>query len=295
MFFVSAGVGASDSAGTYQPAYADRPETATELRTYKFGYFPHRDVYSLYAGLKPIAEYINRRVKGFGLKVDLPRDDREITEQGKRRELDFFGLSANNALGFRRMGYRIFAKLVDSPDYYGVVMVRKSSHISRAADLKGKTIGFASPGALVSGIGVKYVLKQNGLDADREADVKYFSSQDSVLMSVASGLSSAGGCSATSWIHFQKEHPEVAAKLEVKWRTPVLPSPAFVVRNDIPEKDVASLRKILVEMGETEEGRKLLSIFYTKRIEVADESSYREVKSFLEDYKKLFGRDPWTL
>jgi phosphonate transport system substrate-binding protein len=265
------------------------------LRTYKFGYFPHRDVFSLYAGLKPVAGYVNCRVKGFELKVDLPRDDREIAAQGMRKQLDFFGLSGNNALVFESMGYRIFAKLANSPDYFGVVLVRKSSKISGAAELKGATIAFASPVALVSALGVKYVLKQNGLDVDRDAHVKYFSSQDSVVMSVYSGISKAGGCGETTWLHIQKDRPEIASKLEVKWRGPVLSSPALVVRDDIPEADVAALRKVLIEMGETPAGRKLLSVFYTDRIEAADESSYQDVKNFLEDYKRLFGRDSGTL
>lgn len=105
-------------------------------------------------------------------------------------------------------------------------------------------------------------------------------------MNVYLGDAAAGATWPPPWIAFQKDHPERAAQLEVRWQSAPLPNNGLVVRDDFPPALLKKVAAVFFSLHESAEGRALLSNLPLSRFEPADAATYQPVRDFVAHFGK---------
>jgi phosphonate transport system substrate-binding protein len=88
------------------------------------------------------------------------------------------------------------------------------------------------------------------------------------------------------WRLFQKDHPVEAAQLKVIWETPSLINNSVMVRDDVPVNVREGIKKTLLNLHDTPEGKKILKELETSRFYSADDASYDIVRKYIARFEK---------
>lgn len=196
----------------------------------------------------------------------------------RRHEYDILYL---NPLLFRRAepyGYRAIARVAKEP-FVGIVVVRKASPLHRLAPglvRKRLAIGFPDPQAYAATVMVRRYLKSIGFDVARDFKVRYFGSQNSVLLAVASGLVDLGGTWPPA---LRAVSPSVRSELRVIARTPPQPQMAIAVSETMPRKDRQLLRNYLLSLIRVPGGKRVLrALHFPYGFAAASNATYSRVR-----------------
>ena len=95
------------------------------------------------------------------------------------------------------------------------------------------------------------------------------------------GKSAAGATWPPPWRLFQKDHPELAAQLKLIWETPPLMNNSVMARDDVPEELRNKVQTLLVSLGQTSEGRAILTSMSTARFHASNDASYDRVREYV--------------
>jgi phosphonate transport system substrate-binding protein len=131
----------------------------------------------------------------------------------------------------------------------------------------------------------QYFLREHGLPLDAY-ESRYVGSQESSIMNVYLGAAAAGATWPPPWIAFQKDHPEPAAWLKVRWTTESLPNNGLVARDDFPPELLGKVAAILFGLHQSGEGRALLERLPLSRFEPANDASYQPVRDFVARFSR---------
>jgi phosphonate transport system substrate-binding protein len=132
----------------------------------------------------------------------------------------------------------------------------------------------------------QYFLHDKGIDINKDIQNVYVGSQESSIMNVYLGQTSAGATWPPPWRIFQKLHPVEAAQLKVIWETPSLLNNSVMVRDDVPETVRQELRQALLDLPKTAEGQKILAGMETARFHAADDATYDIVRQYVARFEK---------
>jgi phosphonate transport system substrate-binding protein len=98
-------------------------------------------------------------------------------------------------------------------------------------------------------------LESLGIPVDKDFDVKYFGSQDSVLMALYSGLVDVAG----TWKPSLRSMPKhIQQSLRIIAETPPQPQMPIAVRDDMPAEDTKTIVNVLIELRDTPAGQQIL-------------------------------------
>lgn len=269
---------------TYSPEYGAPPAGARAV--YRFAVHPLHNPQRLTEVYGPIVAYLNQRLGGPRLQFEAARsyDDFEAKLYGRQ-----YDLALTNPLETLRSvqsGHRIFAKLGDDDSMRGVILVRRDSGIHRVEQLKGKVVSFPAPTAIAATMMPLWYLHTHGLDANKDVRRIYTGSQESSIMSAYLGTSAAAATWRVPWQAFQRNRPDLAAELVLRWETPHLVNVGVVARDDIPAEVVDRIGALLTGLHESEEGRALLRAIPISRFEPATAETYAPVGAFMAAYEK---------
>lgn len=268
----------------YQPAFSDaRPGG---VQTLIFGVHPLHNPHRLFQVYQPLIDHLNRNLPGVRLRLEASRDYADFEHKVADRHFHFALPNPYQTVASQRYGYRVFGKMGDDRNFRGVILVRRDSGIDKPADLKGKAVSYPAPTALAATMMPQWFFHEAGIDVRRDLVNQYVGSQESSIMNVYLGKTVAGATWPPPWRSFVREHPDIAAQLEVKWETPSLVNNGLVVRADVPPETVRRVRELLLRLPESEEGRALLASLELSRFEAADEASFQPVKDFLERFER---------
>ena len=155
------------------------------------------------------------QASGFTVKLETAKNYPEYETKVRNRLLDIIMMNPHLVIPAEDIGYEIIGRSSDKIS--GVIVVRKGSNYRTPRDLKAASISFANRPDLPGSMMTRVFLKQGGLDPDHDATPKYVSSPASVLYNVSMGLSAAGCVPLSAWRSFQKEHPDIAQSMQVRW------------------------------------------------------------------------------
>jgi phosphonate transport system substrate-binding protein len=172
----------------------------------------------------------------------------------------------------------------DDHKFTGVILVRRDSGIKKVTDLKGKKISYPAPTALAATMMPQYYFYTHGLNVMKDAENIYVGSQESSIMNVYLGFTSAAATWPLPWEAFQKEHPDKAKDLMVAWETEPLINNGVVVRNDISPELAEAVAKHMSELHLSEEGRIILSRMPLSGFERAKNKDYKIIENFLKEF-----------
>jgi phosphonate transport system substrate-binding protein len=275
-------VGCGKQETTYQPEFSTRGVDAPQ--EYVIGIHPLYTPKRLLQVYGPMVDQLNEAIPQAHFRLEASRNYEEYEKKLFAGRFDFAMPNPYETVRALKHGYHVFAKMGDDHLFRGIILVRKDGGIRKVSDLKGKKVAYPAPTALAATMMPQHYLHTHGLDVNRDIENVYVGSQESSIMNVLRGRVAAGATWPVPWNAFQREQPQLAAQLEVKWQTDTLPNNGWVVRDAISPLLAEKVSKVLTGLGNTPEGKAILKKIGISRFEYATSQTYLPV----ERYLKLF-------
>lgn len=275
----------------YQPSFSFHPESSAS--EYVVGILPQHNMQKLVALYGPLIEEINAGMPEVRLRIELARDFETFEKKLFSGDFDFALLNPYQTVLSLKHGYRVFGKMADDAEFRGIILVRKDSLVRTLADLKGKKISYPSITAVAAGMLPQYFLQTHGVDVNRDVENLYVGSQESSIMNVFTGRVAAGVTWPPPWKTFMREHPELAAQLEVKWQTESLVNNGWVVRKNVPAPVADKFAAMLFALNRSAAGRQMLMQLPTSGFEPASNATYEPVRRFAQIFSRTVRTVEW--
>jgi len=238
-----------------------------------------------------IFDYVSKKI-GRKIVYKQRKTYREVNDLLSRQDLDFaFICSGAYVEAKKEFDAQILAvpQIGQKTEYYGYIIVRKTSNLSEFEDLKDHSFAFTDPLSNTGCIYPAYLVKV--LDP---TGGKFFSrviftyAHDNSIQAVASGIVDAAGVSGLIFDYIQKIHPEKTAALKILKKSMPFGMPPVVVNPKIDPNLKTRLQKIFLDMGDDTEGRAILFPLGIERFVPGNDSEYgfiRAMNSFISDKK----------
>jgi phosphonate transport system substrate-binding protein len=280
------GCGDGDRSAAYQPEFAANPPTPPPRKEYRFAVHPLHNPARLFAVYGPLVDRLNAEIPEARFVLEASRNYEEFDRKLYGRRFDLALPNPYQTVNSLRHGYRVFGKMGDDAQFRGIILTRRDSAIREVADLKGKVVSFPAKTALAATLLPQHFLHEHGLPISAYAS-RYVGSQESSIMNVYLGDAAAGATWPPPWIAFQKDYPDRAAQLEVRWQSDPLPNNGLVARDDFPPELLRQVAAVLFTLHESGEGRALLEHLPLSRFEPASEATYQPVRDFVARFSRL--------
>ncbi|MFO7604297.1 MAG: phosphate/phosphite/phosphonate ABC transporter substrate-binding protein [Gammaproteobacteria bacterium] len=268
----------------YQPTFSTTPLSSSTV--YRFGIHPLHNPNRLHEIFDPLMELLNQNMGHAKFKLEASRNYAAYDEKLYAGEFHFALPNPFQTINALRHGYRVFGKMGDDENFRGIILVRKDSDLQQPVDLKGKAVSFPAATALAATMMPQYYLQQHGLKVMQDIKIHYVGSQESSIMNVYLGNSSAAATWPPPWRALSKERPELAEALHVKWQTRPLPNNSLMVRKDIPESVVKQVADVLFHLHTHATGQAILARMELSAFEAANDASYAPVVDFVEKFHR---------
>lgn len=263
------------------------------LKDYVVGIHPLHNPQRLMELYGPIVEHINMQIPEANFHLEASNDYADFDQKMDAGHFDFSMPNPYQTVRSLKHGYQVFAKMGDDENFRGIILVRKDSGIKEITDLKGKAVAYPAPTALAATMMPQYYLHTHGLDVNNDIENRYVGSQESSILNVLRGHVAAGATWPVPWNSFRAEHPEMASQLEVKWQTESLQNNGWVVRKDVPPEILAKFKAALLDLNQTEEGKRMLDRLPISGFEEATDQTYAPVEAFLSKFSMQVRAIQW--
>ncbi|MHC1784976.1 MAG: phosphate/phosphite/phosphonate ABC transporter substrate-binding protein [Anaerolineaceae bacterium] len=277
--------GCNKESENQRPQFESTP-LSHEVPIYHFAVHPLFNPVKLVQAYQPLIDYLNRNLKGAQLELEASRDYADFEEKYGARKPELLLPNPWQTLQAMKVGYHVIAMAGEPQDFMGIFVVRKDSGIKIPADLKGKAVSYPSSTALAACIMPQYYLYQHGINVNTDIENRFVGSQESSIMNVHLGLTSAGATWPPPWRAFQKDHPQEASQLTVIWETESLINNSVMVRDDIPVEVVDQIRELLAGLDETVEGKSILAGMETARFSLSSDKDYDVVRQYISNFER---------
>jgi phosphonate transport system substrate-binding protein len=169
--------------------------------------------------------------------------------------------------------------VADKAPLRGILVVRKGGQINKPSDLDGKNVAFPSPNALGASL-----LARADLDQVHRVKIipMYVTTHSSVYLHVVKGLASAGGGVEKT---LQEQDEAIRSQLRVIYTTRSCPSHPVAAHPRVAKEDSDKVRKALLDMSETTEGKEMLKIVPVQQLIPVNYGDYSIMRDWgLEKY-----------
>jgi len=265
------------------------------------------DLPKVYAELKPFIDYLASQLKDMGIKqgkVLVARDNQELIKFVKQGKVDLVTETPFSSMLYcDKAGMKILLRRwkKGAPNYQGVIFTRKDSGINSLKDLKGKTIAFEDPGSTTGYFLPKAEILKKGipiveLDNYREkpalGKVGYCFAKTEVNIGhwVHKGFVAAGVLNDLEYQNPKDVPLEFMSDFKIIYETEEVPRNLILVRQDLDPKMEAEIKKVLLNMNLSQEGRQVLQKMAetTKFDELPGgaEEAFKKIKELYEYIKK---------
>ncbi len=233
------------------------------------------------------SKYFNQKNNGFEIRVVMCQSFEDFDDKLRHNFFDVAFCNAYQALGIMDHGYSVIAKMSRDDLYRGIILVRKDANINSLAELRDKTLSFPGPSALTGTMLPLYYLYQKGLNVNKDIRLLSVASAESSIMSVFLGKSEAAASWLIPWYHFEKNNPEMASQLIIKWMTPSLMSPPVMARTDMDTVILRKFKAMLFTLQNDAAGKKFLEAASSGYFETATNEMYQPIKEFIRKYNAV--------
>lgn len=225
--------------------------SAAAGETYTFAVVPQFEQRKLHAIWKPIVDEVARRS---GVQLNLvatltvPEFERELA----KGTFDFTYTNPYQILRESKLqGYIPLVR--DNVPLTGILVVAKDSPVHNVTELDGKMLAVPSPNALGASLMLRADLEQIHHVHMNMLNVKTHSA---VYLNVANGLVDAGGGVQKT---LAEQDDKIRQAVRVLYTTRDMPSHPVSAHPRVPQSVREALRKTLLDMASTAEGRALLA------------------------------------
>jgi len=255
--------------------------------TLRIGLIPEIDIFSQKKRYEPLVKYLGGKL---GVVVELKILSRygNILNNFAADGLDgaFFG-SFTGALAFKKLGVTPLARPEDKKGistYYGMVFVRKDSHIKSAEDMKGKRCAFVDKATTAGWLLPLHFFLELGIEDYQHwfAETYFTGTHDNAIYDVLNSKADIGAAKNTVFNRLAAKDSRLREELEILSTSMPVPENALLVRPGLDESLVAELKKILLGMDQDPEGKEILAQFGAARFIETMAADYQVVLDFAE-------------
>jgi len=270
----------------YEPKYASEPPV--RVTQYIFAPHPLMNPQKLAEVYGALLDLLNKRLAAdhIQLKLETSLSYAAFNRKIVGRAVHFALPNPYQTLLAQDFGYAIFGKMSRDDDFRGIILLRKKSPITTVAGLKGASVSFPAPTALAATLLPELFLKEHGVDPAKDIVQSFVGTHDSAMLNVCLGVTDAACTWPIAWQTFQKERPDQAKSIEVRWRTPSLPNNGLIALSTVPAPVRAKVAQALFHIHESPEGRRILTMAGVERFEPADNATFAPVSDFLARYNR---------
>ena len=241
-----------------------------ESKTYTFGVVPQQSASTMAKTWIPLLSHIEKEsgiILRFKTDGSIPKFEEKLAE----REYDLAYMNPYHYVVFHEQSqYEAFAKAKDKL-IKGIIVVPKNSPIEKLDDLHGKTMAFPAPAAFAASILPRAYLQGKHIDITPV----YVNSHDSVYANVALGRYTAGGGVMRT---FKNTPEKYRNKLRVLWNTNEYTPHAFAALSTVNTKDLEKIRRAMIDLDKSENGKKLLEALKLRGIEAAHNKNWNDIR-----------------
>jgi phosphonate transport system substrate-binding protein len=278
--------------GGQEPAAPPTPTTAVRPREeIRLGLIPERDIFALRQRYTGLADYLSAKLGKRVVLVTANSYDTVLRDLAEKQVDAAFLGSLVAMLTIDRTDAKLLLK-TELPDgvssYRGVICVKQDSPIKDVKDLAGKSLALVRT-TTAGNLYPVYLLSEAGLLRSPQCPrFVWVGTHDDAISAVASGQVEAAAAKDLRFKAIQ-QRPD-ATPLRVIATSPPMPENTLVVRQDAAQSLGEPLRKVLLAMDATEEGRKVLAVFGAAKFVPCDESELQPVSDMIQQVKSEWSR-----
>ncbi|MDH5594480.1 MAG: phosphate/phosphite/phosphonate ABC transporter substrate-binding protein [Gammaproteobacteria bacterium] len=225
-------------------------------KTFTLGVHPYLPESELHRRFQGLINYLSEKLdEPVGLKVSKDYESHIEHTGNNAFDIAFMGPSSYITLTERYGKRPLLARLEvnNDPHFRGVIVVHKDSGITSLKQLAGKRFAFGSAHSTMSYIVPRYMLMQAGVRLGSLETYRFLGNHRNVALGVLTGEFDAGAVKEEIYEDFMRRGLVELA------RTPAISEHVFVARNGITETKIDKIRKILLWLSGSENGKKILS------------------------------------
>lgn len=286
------GTNTSSSTATVSTGYV--PEKLTVQ------FVPSQNADTLEAKAKPLEKLLSDKI-GIPVQVSVSTDYNTIVEAMASKKVDVGFLpptayvlakekgAAEVILQAQRFGVKDETgeptdELVDF--YKAMMIVKKDSAIQSVADLKGKKIAYQNVSSSAGYVWPAAVLMDNGIDPLKDVEPITVKGHDQAVLAVLNGDVDAAAIFQDARNVVKTDYPTVFEDTRVLTYTEKIPNDTISVRSDMSAEWTQKLQNAFIEIGQDEEGHKIISEIYTHEGYVkSDDTQFEIVREYGEKVK----------
>ncbi len=244
------------------------PAVADDTTVYRVGIVPQFDSRTIHDIWTPILAQLQTRT---GLRfvlvgsANIPVFEKKFEQQ----EFDFAYINPYHAV-MAASHYVPLVRDVATP-LQGIIVVHSDSPIKKLSDLQGKNMDFPAPNALAASLLPRAQLSEAGITVQ----ARYVKTHTSVYLNVALGQTDAGGGIQQT---LEEQPIQVREKLRVIDRTIAVASHPLMASRRISQDVHEKVRAALLALGETADGRAMLSRIPMDKVGLATPANYEVLK-----------------
>ena len=169
------------------------------------------------------------------------------------------------------------------PGYRSVILTRTDSSIDNIDELKGKKIAFVDPSSTSGYIIPAVILKDNGIDPEKDVKAQFAGGHDKALQLLLNGDVDGIGTYESLTDKYAKEFPGLKEKVKVIKRSDLIPGITLTVSPKVDKETKEKIEKAFLEISNEKEGQELMTkLFGIKKFQKADIESYKTIEAKLE-------------
>ena len=260
------------------------PAFAAEDPPLRFGVFPRSSPQIMVRNYSPLA-------RALSISLDRPvviETDRNFSSFMQRvyaKEFDLVYLNQSQYVSAHRTaGYRAIVKICESPacTIGALIVTRADSGLTQISDLRGKTIAFGDPEAIVSYVLAKSILRAAGLKP-RDYQQIFTKNPPNALLAVYNGTAQAAGVGTPLL-----QRPEILRNVDVKRlhvlaASQLIPQLPIAVRDGLDARLVQRLLTTLLQLHDAPDGPAILANVGALRFERTSDAEYAVVTRLMAE------------
>ena len=199
-----------------------------------------------------------------------------------------FICSGPYALGKEKYSFEALAmpQVRGSYLYQSYLIVNKDSPFQRLDDLKGKTFAFTDPESNTGKLVPTYWLRQQGETAETFFQKTIYTySHDNSIMAVAKSLVDGAAVHGQIWEYYNHRNPTFTSKTRIIKKSKAFGNPPVVASAHLPNQMKERIRKLLYNMHQAPDGKRILDELMIDRFIAPKESCYHPILEMNQDSK----------
>ncbi len=269
----------------------EAPKPAAEKPVTKIvvGFVPSQNADKLAATAKPLGEMLQKQLgEGYKVETVVMANFNGLVEAMGSKKVDVGFLNPfGYVLAHDLNGSKVILKTLrfdavkkKMMDSYRAQFVKKAdSPIAKIEDLKGKKVGFVDPASTSGYLYPAALLKEKGIDPEKDIKGQFLGGHDTVIKAVAKGDVDAGVSYEDARTRVAKEDKEIMKKVVPFAYTDWIPNDTVSVRKDLDDLLAKKIYVAFMIIQQTDAGKKVLkSIYDIDGLTEAKDSDYDIVR-----------------